>query len=157
MLSKGDKEMNKEEFTKTALEAKKVKGLTFADIGKAASRDQVWVASVIYGAASAKEPEAKKIASALGLGPESVEAMMEYPYKGSMPPEREIPTDPMLYRIYEVLQVYGEPLKAVTHEMFGDGILSAIDFTLKVDKEADPKGDRVVWIMNGKFLPYKEW
>jgi cyanate lyase len=68
-----------------------------------------------------------------------------------------IPTDPLLYRFYEILQVYGLPLKDVIQEKFGDGIMSAIDFTLTVDKEAAAAGDRVVVTMNGKFLPYKKW
>ena len=68
-----------------------------------------------------------------------------------------MPTDPLVYRLYEVMQVYGMPLKEVVHEKFGDGIMSAIDFTLHVDKEEDPKGDRVVITMSDKFLPYKKW
>jgi cyanate lyase len=68
-----------------------------------------------------------------------------------------VPTDPFVYRFYEIMQVYGMPLKAVVQERFGDGIMSAIDFTLQVDKEEDPKGDRVKITMNGKFLPYKKW
>jgi cyanate lyase len=68
-----------------------------------------------------------------------------------------IPTDPLLYRFYEILQVYGLPLKDVIQEKFGDGIMSAIDFTLHVEKVEDVKGDRVKVTMNGKFLPYKTW
>ena len=70
---------------------------------------------------------------------------------------RAIPVDPLLYRFHEILQVYGLPLKDVIQEMFGDGIMSAIDFTLDVEKEADPKGDRVKITLSGKFLPYKKW
>jgi cyanate lyase len=68
-----------------------------------------------------------------------------------------VPVDPLLYRFYEILQVYGLPLKDVIQETFGDGIMSAIDFTMQVEKEADPKGDRVKITMSGKFLPYKRW
>jgi cyanate lyase len=75
--------------------------------------------------------------------------------KGSLDPV--IPTDPLIYRFYEIMQVYGMPMKAVIHEKFGDGIMSAIDFTLDIEKEEDPKGDRVKVIMSGKFLPYKKW
>jgi len=78
-----------------------------------------------------------------------------YPLKGALDPL--IPTDPLLYRFYEILQVYGLPLKDVIQEKFGDGIMSAIDFTLTVDKEVAAAGDRVVVTMNGKFLPYKKW
>lgn len=68
-----------------------------------------------------------------------------------------VPTDPLIYRFYEIMQVYGMPIKAVIHEKFGDGIMSAIDFTLDIEKEEDPKGDRVKVTMSGKFLPYKKW
>ena len=78
-----------------------------------------------------------------------------YPVRGALDPV--IPTDPLLYRFYEILQVYGLPLKDVIQEQFGDGIMSAIDFSLTVAKQEDPKGDRVVVTMNGKFLPYRKW
>ncbi|MDJ0562472.1 MAG: cyanase, partial [Microcystis sp. M49629_WE12] len=95
-----------------------------------------------------------KIVAALGLGTEIVASLTEYPVKGLGP---VVPTDPLIYRFYEIMQVYGMPLKSVIHEKFGDGIMSAIDFTLDVDKEEDPKGDRVKLTMSGKFLPYKKW
>ena len=82
-------------------------------------------------------------------------ALTTYPVKGALDPV--IPTDPLLYRFYEILQVYGLPLKDVIQEKFGDGIMSAIDFSLTVGKQEDPKGDRVVVTMNGKFLPYRKW
>ena len=81
--------------------------------------------------------------------------LCEPPLKGSL--DAAVPVDPLIYRFYEIMQVYGMPLKAVIHEKFGDGIMSAIDFTLDVEKEADPKGDRVKIIMSGKFLAYKKW
>jgi cyanate lyase len=81
--------------------------------------------------------------------------LTRYPLKGALDPV--LPTDPLLYRFYEILQVYGLPLKDVIQEKFGDGIMSAIDFSLQVDKIADPKGDRVKVTMNGKFLPYNVW
>lgn len=137
------------------LAAKKAKGLSFADLEAAIGRDEVWIAAVIYRQASASEDEASKIVSALDLGPEMAEPLTEPPLKGSLDPV--IPTDPLIYRFYEVMQVYGRPVKAVIHEKFGDGIMSAIDFTLDVEKEVDPKGDRVKMIWSGKFLPYKKW
>jgi len=143
------------EITEKLLEAKKAKGITFSDLEQIVGRDEVWIASVIYRQASADLEEAKKIVEALGLGSEEAEALMECPVKGSLDPV--IPTDPLIYRFYEVMQVYGMPMKAVIHEKFGDGIMSAIDFTLDVEKEEDPKGDRVKVIMCGKFLPYKKW
>ncbi|HAX89854.1 MAG TPA: cyanase [Cyanobacteria bacterium UBA11370] len=142
-------------ITEKLLAAKKAKGLTFADLEKIVGRDEVWIAAVLYRQASASDDEANKIVSALGLGAEFVEALTEYPVKGSLEPT--IPTDPLIYRFYEIMQVYGMPLKSIIHEKFGDGIMSAIDFTLDVEKEDDPKGDRVKVIMSGKFLPYKKW
>ena len=143
------------EITEKLLAAKKAKDMTFADLEQILGRDEVWIASVIYRQASASEEEAQKIVEALGLGPEVAIALTDFPVKGSLDPV--IPTDPLIYRFYEIMQVYGMPMKAVIHEKFGDGIMSAIDFTLDIEKEEDPKGDRVKVIMCGKFLPYKKW
>jgi len=132
------------------LRAKKRKGLSFADLEKILGRDEVWIAALFYRQASASEDEAAKLASALDLGRE----IAECPLKGLGP---VVPTDPLIYRFYEIMQVYGMPLKAVIHEKFGDGIMSAIDFSMDVEREADPKGDRVRVTMAGKFLPYKKW
>ncbi len=142
------------EITKKLLAAKQEKGLSFADLEKLLGRDEVWIAALIYRQASASEAEATKLIDALGLDPSDVKELMEYPVKGLGP---IVPTDPLIYRFYEIMQVYGMPLKEVIHDKFGDGIMSAIDFTLDVEKEEDPKGDRVKVIMNGKFLPYKKW
>ena len=99
--------------------------------------------------------KAAVLIEALGLDPELAQTLTDYPLKGALDPL--IPTDPLLYRFYEILQVTGMPLKDVIKEKFGDGIMSAIDFTLKVDQEASGSGDRVVVTMNGKFLPYSKW
>lgn len=141
--------------TEKLLAAKKAKGLSFADLESIVGRDEVWIAAVFYGQARPSEDEASKILSALGLDSELTADLSDYPTKGSLNPV--IPTDPLIYRFYEIMQVYGMPIKAIIHEKFGDGIMSAIDFTLDVEKEEDPKGDRVKVIMNGKFLPYKKW
>ncbi|BFM39789.1 cyanase [Synechocystis sp. LKSZ1] len=142
------------EFTQTLLAAKKAKGLTFADLEKILGQDEVWIAALFYGQASATPAEAEKIAEALGLDPAVTAPLMACPTKGLGP---VVPTDPLIYRFYEIMQVYGMPVKEVIHEKFGDGIMSAIDFTLEVDKVEDPKGDRVKVTMCGKFLPYKKW
>ena len=107
-----------------------------------------------YGQASASDEEASKIAAELDLGSEISDKLTKYPVKGLGP---VVPTDPLIYRFYEIMQIYGMPMKSVIHEKFGDGIMSAIDFTLDIDKVEDPKGDRVKVTMNGKFLPYKKW
>ena len=142
-------------ITEKLLAAKKAKGITFADLEQILGRDEVWIASVIYRQASASEEEAQKIVEALGLGPEVAIALTDFPVKGSLDPV--IPTDPLIYRFYEIMQVYGMLLKAVIHKKFGDGIMSAIDFPLCLKKEMDPKGDRVKITMSGKFLPYKKY
>ncbi len=146
--------MELSEITKNLLAAKKEKSLSFADLETAVGRDEVWIAAVVYRQASASQEEAGKIISALGLGPDAAETLTECPLKGLGP---VVPTDPLIYRFYEIMQVYGMPLKTIIHEKFGDGIMSAIDFILDVEKEKNPKGDRVIVTMNGKFLPYNKW
>ena len=143
------------EATPLLLKAKKEKGLTFSDIGNLLGFDEVWVASLFYGQATASEEEAEKLLTKLGLDLGLKELLTTPPVKGSLDPV--IPTDPLIYRFYEIMQVYGMPMKDVIQEKFGDGIMSAIDFTINVDKVEDPKGDRVKVSMCGKFLPYKKW
>jgi cyanate lyase len=142
-------------LTATLMAAKKAKGMSFADLETAMGLDEVWIASLFYGQAAASKDEAEKLANILSLDSETTSALQEFPTKGSLDPV--IPTDPLIYRFYEIMQVYGMPLKDVIQEHFGDGIMSAIDFTIDVDKVEDPKGDRVKITMCGKFLPYKKW
>ena len=141
--------------TESLMAAKKAKGLSFADLESAMGLDEVWIASLFYGQATASKEEAEKLAGLLSLDSATTAALQEFPVKGSLDPV--IPTDPLIYRFYEIMQVYGMPLKDVIQEHFGDGIMSAIDFTLDVDKVEDLKGDRVKITMCGKFLPYKKW
>ena len=146
--------MELSEITENLLAAKKEKSLSFADLEPVVGRNEVWIAAVCYRQASASQEEAEKTVSVLGLAPDVAEALTEYPLKGLGP---AVPTDPLIYRFYEIMQVYGMPLKTIIHEKFGDGIMSAIDFSMHIDKEENPAGDRVVITMNGKFLPYKAW
>ncbi|AFY73798.1 cyanate hydratase [Synechococcus sp. PCC 7502] len=141
-------------ITSKLLAAKKAKNISFSDLEQLVGRDEVWIAALFYGQASASTEEAEKITQALGLGSDVIEALTSYPIKGLGP---VVPTDPLVYRFYEIMQVYGLPMKEVIQEKFGDGIMSAIDFTLDIEKIEDPKGDRVLVTMNGKFLPYKKW
>ncbi|MFM8525517.1 MAG: cyanase [Cyanobacteriota bacterium] len=145
--------------TATLLAAKRRQGISFADLGARLSVDEVWVASLLHGQATASAADADQLLEALAIPTAEraalAEALTTYPIKGALDPV--IPTDPLLYRFHEILQVYGLPLKDVIQEQFGDGIMSAIDFTLTVNREQDPKGDRVVVTMNGKFLPYRKW
>jgi len=145
------------ETTGLLLKAKEEKKLTFAAIGKGIGRSEIWVSALFYGQAKATAAEAGKIITKLGLGRKRNEVMsflVAFPDKGLGP---VVPTDPLIYRLYEIMQVYGYPFKAIVHEKFGDGIMSAIDFTMDVEKEKDPKGDRIKVTMSGKFLPYKIW
>ncbi|PZV15145.1 MAG: cyanase [Leptolyngbya sp.] len=141
-------------ITQTLLTAKKAKGITFTDLEALLGRDEVWIAAVFYGQASASDDEASNLLNALGLSQDLVAELTACPSKGLGP---IVPTDPLIYRFYEIMQVYGMPMKEIIHEKFGDGIMSAIDFTLDIDKVEDPKGDRVKVTMNGKFLAYKKW
>ena len=141
--------------TAALMAAKKAKGMSFADLESAMGLDEVWIASLFYGQATASKEEAEKLAELLSLDPAITAALQEFPTKGSLDPV--IPTDPLIYRFYEIMQVYGMPMKDVIQEKFGDGIMSAIDFTLNIDKVEDPAGDRVKVTMCGKFLPYKKW
>ncbi len=142
-------------ITQTLLNAKAAKQLTFAELAAVVGCAPVFLAGVCYGQASASPEQAVKLLDALGLEHSLASHLTAFPVKGGLMPP--VPVDPLLYRFYEILQVYGLPLKDVIQEIFGDGIMSAIDFTLQVEKEADPKGDRVKITMSGKFLPYKKW
>jgi cyanate lyase len=141
-------------ITLELLAAKKKQGLTFADLEKILGRDEIWIAAVFYRQASASEEEAELILQALNLSSALISELTAYPYKGL---GDIVPTDPLIYRFYEIMQVYGMPIKEIIQEKFGDGIMSAIDFTMDIEKVEDPKGDRVKLTMNGKFLPYKKW
>lgn len=147
--------MTRTEATERLLEAKRVKGATYKEIAEAVGGHPVWVASVIHGQNSMAKEEADKLAGFLGLDSGISEAVQDCPMKGSL--DMTVPVDPLIYRFHEITQVYGSTMKAVIHEMFGDGIMSAIDFEIDIARKEDPKGDRVVITYNGKFLPYRKW
>jgi cyanate lyase len=136
------------------LMAKRSLGVSFAELGQLLGRDEIWVAALCYGQASATAEEGQKILDALQLPEDLLPTLMMPPMKGLGP---IVPVDPLVYRFYEIMQVYGMPMKEVIQEKFGDGIMSAIDFTMNIEKIPDPNGDRVKVTMNGKFLPYKKW
>ncbi len=137
------------------LQAKEKSGLTYEEIGKALGRDKVWVAALLYRQAVASKEEAEKLKELLNLDEECYRALQKIPMRGAE--TDTIPSDPLIYRFYEIVRVYGPAIKSVINEMFGDGIMSAIDFSIDIKKEEDPKGDRVVVTFNGKFLPFKKW
>ena len=147
--------MNRKQATEIILDAKHKQNRTFEQIASAVGRHPVWVTSAIMGQQSMSAEEAGRLSAFLGLSGEVSASLQTMPMKGSL--ETAVPVDPLIYRFHEITQVYGTTLKALIHEMFGDGIMSAIDFELDVQKKPDPKGDRVVVTMNGKFLPYRKW
>lgn len=146
--------MQKEDAVEAIILAKKEKDLTWEDIASELGLGTVWVTSACLGMNSMPEDAAKKLCSLLELPAEAIKALTEYPTKTW---DKDIPQDPLIYRLYEIVGVYGDTLKEVIQEKFGDGIMSAIDFEMHVEKEENPKGDRVLVTMNGKFLPYKTW
>ena len=147
--------MTREDCTAAIIAALEAKKLTLQQVADAVGRHVVWTTSALFGQSTMSPDEAAKAVEILGLGREVVEALQRIPCKGSL--SQIVPTDPLIYRFYEIMQVYGTTLKAVIHEKFGDGIMSAIDFTMDVEKVPDPKGDRVRVTMEGKYLAYKKW
>jgi cyanate lyase len=148
--------MDKKEMSQAVLAAKKAKGLSWAKLAEAVGLGELWVASCGLGENCFTPDAAEKFGAVLGLAPDVVTALSEPPNKGwSM--DKPIPTDPLIYRFYELVAVYGTTFKEVIQEKFGYGIMSAIDFRMDIKKEESPKGDRVVVTLNGKFLPYTKW
>jgi len=147
--------MDRRGCTTAILEAKKARGLTFAELADKLGHHVVWTTAAIMGQATMDAAEAQALAALLDLAPEVAAALQEIPTKGSL--DTSVPVDPLMYRLHEITQVYGTSIKAVIHEMFGDGIMSAIDFDIDIRRVEDPKGDRVQLVYTGKFLPYKKW
>ena len=145
--------MIREEATEQILEAKKQKGLTFEAIAQKVGRHKVWTTAALLGQHPMSAEEADAVGNLLDLDPEVTEALQEIPLRGSL--DSDVPTDPTIYRIHEITQVYGTTIKALIHEEFGDGIMSAINFKMDIEKVEDPEGERVRITYEGKFLPYK--
>ena len=146
--------MDKQAMTDAIMAVKIEKKLTWEAIGAELGMSPVWLTSACLGMNSASAENAKAITDFLGLDSDVTKALEAYPTKVW---DQAVPTDPLIYRLYEVVGVYGDTLKEVIQEKFGDGIMSAIDFSMDVEKIEDPKGDRVLLTLNGKFLPYKSW
>ncbi|HVA38931.1 MAG TPA: cyanase [Candidatus Dormibacteraeota bacterium] len=155
MIGTGHPAISREAATEQLMLAKAARGLTYAEIAERLGRHPIWVGAALHGQATMSAEEAEKTAEVLGLGPEVAAALQQVPTRGTL--ESAIPKDPVLYRLYELVQVYGTAIKGVLHEMFGDGIISAIDCEIELKRQEDPKGDRAVLTVNGKFLPYKKW
>jgi cyanate lyase len=135
--------------------AKIKKGVKWADVAKKVGLSKEWVTAGCLGQMTFDAAQAKTIGKIFDLPPEAVRLLQVVPYKGSLP--TAVPTDPLIYRFYELVSVYGTTFKELIHEEFGDGIMSAIDFNMDLKREPDPKGDRVKIVMSGKFLPYKTY
>ena len=146
--------MNKIEMAEIIMTAKSQSQLGWEDIAAKVDLAPVFLTSACLGMNSLKPEYADKLCDVLELSGEVSEALQQFPHKSW---EKAVPTDPVVYRWYEIVGVYGETIKELIHEKFGDGIMSAIDFSMHIDKEENPSGDRVLVTMSGKFLPYKSW
>jgi cyanate lyase len=147
--------MTREEVTQKILEAKSHNNVTFERIAEAVGLHRICVTAALLGEASLNAEESERAAHVLGLGADVATALQQSPRKGASAPP--IPVDPLIYRFHEVTQVYGTTIKAIIQEMFGEGIMSAIDFTMEIERVPNPNGDRVKVTYEGKFLPYKKW
>jgi cyanate lyase len=148
-----DHQREREALSRKCLQAMAAKGLTFKLLASQVGLSPFVTTAALLGQMPLREAAAVKAAAALDL-PEAEAFLTEIPMRGSL--GVAVPTDPTIYRFYEIVQVYGTTLKALIHEEFGDGIMSAIDFDLDLSRQADPNGDRVKIVMSGKFLKYKK-
>jgi cyanate lyase len=148
--------MTREELTLKIQSIKRTKKLTWNQIAAhVGTASPIVTTAALFGQMRLNVDEAAKAAELLELNDEERDLLTEIPYRGSLPPGP--PTDPLIYRFYELVQVYGTTWKALIQEEFGDGIMSAIDFDMQLERQPDPKGDRVKITMSGKFLPYKRY
>lgn len=147
--------MSKVDMTEAIIEAKITKGLSWSGIAGAAGLSEIFVTSACLGQNTLPADAADKVATYLGLEPGIAVLLQAPPHKAQ--DAELVSKDPLIYRFFEIAYVYGDTIKAIIHEKFGDGIMSAIDFDMYIDKIEDPKGDRVKVTMTGKFLPYKKW
>ncbi|MFT0817619.1 cyanate lyase [Thermostichus sp. MS-CIW-19] len=147
--------MNRNDVTEKIIATKVAKGIKWSEIAERVGLSKVWVTAACLGQMTLTDEQADVVGEIFDLTAEEKKWLTVVPYKGSLP--TSVPTDPLIYRFYELVNVYGTTLKELIHEEFGDGIMSAIDFKMDLQREADPKGDRVRIVMSGKFLPYKTY
>lgn len=146
--------MTRDDITQQIIAARLARGLTWQQLADAAGRPVVWTTAALLGQHPIPVQEARTLVDLLGLDEAAIPVLGGVPMRGGLP--TAVPTDPTIYRFYEALQVYGVAVKELIHEQFGDGIMSAINFSVTVDKKPHPAGDRVVVTFDGKFLPY-DW
>jgi cyanate lyase len=147
--------MSRDDVTEKIVAAKVRLGMKWADVAAKVGLSKEWVTAACLGQMTLSAQQAAVIGDIFGLDEQERTWLTVVPYKGSLP--TSVPTDPLIYRFYELVNVYGTTFKELIHEEFGDGIMSAIDFTMELKREPDPKGDRVRIAMSGKFLPYKTY
>jgi len=140
---------------KKIIAAKKQKKWTWNQVGEKLGHSPVWSTAACLGQMSMTAETAEKTGVLFNLSEHEVALLQEAPYRGSLP--TAVPTDPLIYRFYELVSVYGTTWKEMIHEEFGDGIMSAIDFDMTMERQPDQKGDRVKLTMSGKFLAYKRY
>ncbi|WP_025099230.1 cyanase [Burkholderia sp. A1] len=146
---------SREEVTRMILSTKVRKGIKWTQAAEATGLSKEFTTAGCLGQMTFDKPQAEAIGKLFELPDEAVAWLQIVPYKGSLP--STVPTDPLIYRWYEIVNVYGSTIKELIHEEFGDGIMSAIDFSMDIQREPDPKGDRVHVVLSGKFLPYKQY
>ncbi|MFT4748098.1 MAG: cyanate lyase [Congregibacter sp.] len=147
--------MNRNEVTELIILQKQLKNLTWPQLAQAVGQSKEWTTAALLGQMTLNAEQAKSVGDLLDLPVAAIAQLQIVPYKGSLP--TTVPTDPLIYRFYELISVYGSTFKALINEEFGDGIMSAIDFDMDLSRKEDPKGDRVKITMTGKFLPYKSY
>lgn len=146
---------SREQVTEMIVSTKVRKGLRWADVAQAIGLSKEWTTAGCLGQMTFNKEQAETIGELFELSDEAIAWLQIVPYKGSLP--SAVPSDPLIYRWYEVVSVYGTTIKELIHEEFGDGIMSAIDFSMDIQREANPAGDRVHVVLSGKFLPYKSY
>ncbi len=147
--------MSRLDVTEKIITTKVTQGLKWADVAAKVGLSKEWVTAACLGQMTLTPEQASVVGEIFGLTDDEKKWLMVVPYKGSLP--TSVPTDPLIYRFYELVSVYGTTFKELIHEEFGDGIMSAIDFKMDLKREANPLGDRVSIVMSGKFLPYKTY
>jgi cyanate lyase len=149
------KPMKREDVTDLIAFRKIKGGIRWADVAKKVGQSKEWTTAACLGQMQMTRKQAETVGKIFGLPDEAVMLLQVVPYKGSLP--TAVPTDPLIYRWYEIVNVYGTTIKELIHEEFGDGIMSAIDFSMDIQREPHEKGDRVHVELSGKFLPYKTY
>ncbi len=149
--------MNRNEITEQIVVARLTQGVTWQQLADAVDRPVLWTTSALLGQHPIPAELGRVLVEMLGLDESTVPVLAAPPIRGGLPNSSNggVPTDPTIYRFYEALQVYGGAIKEVIHEQFGDGIMSAINFSVDLQQKKHPSGDRVVVTFDGKFLPYQ--